>query len=455
MQFTIRSFQEYLETVEPFRGGFLFRGQANSSWNMLPKLFRQENACEIEIEDLKSIFETNNPIRQLFNKQHYGAATRLLDLTVSPLSALFFAIDDASQTEADAIVYILSRESEISVDDPRITEFLHVIAQNDLAATTDGLAEFAFTDHIIKYETSLALSNERAFLQGGTALLCGLSKENDRVCRVNSHLCGNHIMGEIIIPSYIKNEIMCELQKLCYTHPVLYSQIETMGTTSEIILEEVEFHIYQKPEFSKVVAEYKLNHLAFNRIALEKRITELYKMIFESYGKNARVFTTIFFDDIDKTNKNWICQTRWTEKSSCILNWNPSYLKYRLNRMNEQVSVEVLLAHISPIVEEANYLLLDIIKVSKLPPEKIHENYINFAEKSMNLVKRILDSPYSTPEVEKLALDSIGFVHSVDLIIQQMLLLYDRNPKDASLTYWNTDFIKNSIVCAKKLNHYQ
>ena len=122
--------------------------------------------------------------------------------------------------------------------------------------------------------------------------------------------------------------------------------------------------------------------------------------------------------------------------------------------MNEQVSVEVLLAHISPIVNEAKYLLLNIIKVSKLPPEEIHKNYAGFAEMSSSLVKRILDTPYSTPEAEKLALDSIGFVHSVDLIIRQTLLLYNRNPNDTSLAYWNNDFIKYSIECAQKLNHY-
>ena len=315
MQFTIRSFQEYLETVEQFRGSFLFRGQANSSWNMLPKLFRQKNASEIEIEDLKSVLETNNPIRELFNKQHYGAATRLLDLTVSPLAALFFALDDISQKESDGIVLILSRESEISVDDPRISEFLKAIANNKLEEIPSGIVEFSFTDHIIKYETNFALSNDRAFLQGGTVLICGLSKQNDRVCRVNSQLSSDIVIGKVIIPSYIKNEIMCELQKLCYTFPVLYSQIETMETISEIIFEEAEFHIYQKPEFYKVVAAYKLNYLAFNRIALEKRIKELYKMLFKSFGKNARVFTTIFFDDIDKTNKNWICQTGLSTES--------------------------------------------------------------------------------------------------------------------------------------------
>ena len=453
MRVTIRSFQEYLETVEPFKGISLFRGQANSAWIMLPKLFRQSNACEIEIEDLKNILATNSPIRQLFNKQHYGASTRLLDLTISPLAALFFALDDISQKESDGKVFILSCESEILVDDPRITDFLKIIANKKLEDIPNNMVEFSFSDHIIKYKTSFALSNERAFLQGGTALICGLSKENGRICRVNSHLCNNHVIGEIIIPHNIKDEIMSELQKLCFTYPVLYSQIGSMGTTSEIILEEVEFQIYQKPEFVKVVAEYKLNHLAFDRSALEKRIKELYKMLFKLYGKNARVFTTIFFNDIDKTNKNWICQTRWTQNLPYIISWNPSYLKYRMNRMNEQVSVEVLIAHISPIVEEAKCLLLDIIKISMLPSYEICKHYIDFSDKSSNLVKGILDTPYSRPEAEKLALDSIGFVHSVDLIIQQMLLLYNRNPKDTSLNYWNLDFIKNSIswVASKTL----
>ena len=89
------------EIGEPKQGHTrFFRGQADVRWRMLPGIYRK--GCEYLIENEHKIIKdtfTNcpddfSPDDTLFEKlvklQHYGYATRLLDLTANALIALYF-----------------------------------------------------------------------------------------------------------------------------------------------------------------------------------------------------------------------------------------------------------------------------------------------------------------------------------------------------------------------------
>lgn len=90
-----------------------FRGQADSTWKLEPKLMRIDNrlpethyynrfkqsASFILPSQPKSEFEW------LFLMQHYGVPTRLLDWSESPLVALYFAIN--SEFDKDGSLWVL------------------------------------------------------------------------------------------------------------------------------------------------------------------------------------------------------------------------------------------------------------------------------------------------------------------------------------------------------------
>lgn len=94
--------------------GYWFRGQASADWNLLPKAGRAEyylannrdlgrfNAWRQKAVAYCSL--SANELEQLALAQHHGLATRLLDWSMNPLVACYFACSE--HHKEDGVVYI-------------------------------------------------------------------------------------------------------------------------------------------------------------------------------------------------------------------------------------------------------------------------------------------------------------------------------------------------------------
>jgi len=106
----------------------IFRGQADSTWTLEPTLLRSlaksnkltlEEIVDLEVKTLEnfkqrahlfhetsSIGDEDNMLEWVTLMQHYGAPTRVLDWTISPYVALYYAV--SGEFDADGAIWFFS-----------------------------------------------------------------------------------------------------------------------------------------------------------------------------------------------------------------------------------------------------------------------------------------------------------------------------------------------------------
>jgi hypothetical protein len=109
----------------------VFRGHANKDWGLIPSIGRhfsgdwaevveREKVCLREFKKRSIPYLKNTPasdMEWLCLMQHHGCATRLLDFTLNPLIALFFATESSDKTDGEVIIIEPSRSNENVFDE--------------------------------------------------------------------------------------------------------------------------------------------------------------------------------------------------------------------------------------------------------------------------------------------------------------------------------------------------
>ena len=112
---TLSEYVAYISQLQAANEGsnerFFFRGQSNKNWDVRPCLFR-ENNLTIESDIISEAcarapfeFGGRSAFERLTKLQHYGLPTRMLDVTLNPLVALYFACAKCEDKENyDAVI---------------------------------------------------------------------------------------------------------------------------------------------------------------------------------------------------------------------------------------------------------------------------------------------------------------------------------------------------------------
>ncbi|MBK9359584.1 MAG: FRG domain-containing protein [Bacteroidales bacterium] len=220
-----------------------YRGHSNTNWQLIPKLYRQNNLYLFEREMIRDFklrsseyieIAPVNDFDYLFVMQHYGLPTRLLDWTESYLVALFFAVFEC-ELESDACVWVLDpwylneksicQSSIVTTDHPIMYDYL--LCQNT-----------EFIDRNVKANLPIAIrpkkNTSRIISQKGMFVIYGNSKisidsyllneKNSRIkCIVIDKDFKQNILKSLFFAGISYSSLFPELSGLCQEINYRYS----------------------------------------------------------------------------------------------------------------------------------------------------------------------------------------------------------------------------------------
>lgn len=363
-EIVLGSVKEYFDIVEKFKGNYYFRGQADSEWRIEPSIFRNSSYLKEEISLINKSYEKGNGediIKEVLRLQHYGKPTRLCDLTINPLVALFFAIDGEDVIGKDGAVFIFDKSEEITLDSLELnillmlstTEYKEVsqVVQdiNDkLESKIDEnlLKDIITSNFIIKYSKELAYSNSRATLQGGTGIFFGFGIDNNNYIIRNGGGDLKSLCRKIIIPASLKNSIIKFLSEYGIKGNLLYDRIaeEKYNTSSINYTVNIDHKAISNSICPKIILDVIIDDILFTKDEIVKIVNEVINKYTKKYGEDKLLCMYVYYDEQDKRNFNWIT---W----GATINYNNSYHIRRMQYMHDEISIFEIRDKTEPIVE--------------------------------------------------------------------------------------------------------
>ena len=393
MEHTIKSFKEYIQYTEKYRGNSYFRGQADASWDITPSISRHDStvlSINDELELVKNRILKGNeklPFLQipkhlatLFRMQHYGDKTRICDLTTSNLSALLFATIE--HWSKDGSVFIIDNSSAVNANGKEMQLFSKVISgEYDLATFQNEIDQYRdvitilTSNYIVKHKEML-FNNSRSFRQGGTGIVFGFGYKDWELTLTGNSDISNVIREKIIIPCHVKEEMVHELKKLGFTKEFLYDESDGFQS-EEITLLQIDFTIREgfdsKGKFYKITGKYLVSTIYYEDGDLAIKVSGLHKMLFSKYGDNARIWTLFYYDENDLAINNWLCRSQWKKDVGYELIWSKDYRTRRQFYMNSKVSNDDVIRLVTELIEEVMPYYNDLKKCTENPDYDFNE----------------------------------------------------------------------------------
>lgn len=179
-------------------GGSLpwWRGHADIAWQLIPSLYHQGhkdfeyNLCG-RFRSMAAVRQPNCPGKNddldwLFLMQHHHLPTRLLDWSLSPLIALFFALEKSPTDDVDAAVWAMmpTRLNLQQLD----KEIILTPENSDLLALSREAFEIAENSDLRTLAVSMNHSDMRHMLQQAMVTIHGSSTPIDELPNAESFL---------------------------------------------------------------------------------------------------------------------------------------------------------------------------------------------------------------------------------------------------------------------------
>lgn len=242
----------------------MYRGHSSVEYLLQPSIFR-ENRLNNEaqmIQELKRLspFEfpsSNSDVENLIKMQHYGLPTRLLDFSLNPLVALYFACQisrDESKKNDDGEIIVFYEKIE-QINSPIVkkyaklstyegkneTNFKQLIGLKT-PSTLESLDEIVkMLNNAMKKDYSKKVifipaihNNERIRRQNGVFMFFGIDITQDNPYEKHSFVYDKKdlipqyggMKVRIVVPAKVKSEILSDLDALGINHGFLFPELE-------------------------------------------------------------------------------------------------------------------------------------------------------------------------------------------------------------------------------------
>jgi hypothetical protein len=248
------SFEKFVEAVSdilPTKSSpeelYWFRGQSNVDWNLEPSFMRYSGGLDLPVKVLTDLEdEARKAFRSkahlfvsphLLDKvktipcwwalmQHHGAPTRLLDWTLSPYVAAYFAAQQDRPEGSGAVwCFCSSKLRQAFKDRPDGDVIPDCGEPNAPTWFEDKLKKLNNQEIVIPLSITLA-SSERMVAQQGRFTMC-FKIHQQHNCIISQ--IGREFLRKIVIPKEKKAEILLRLRDMNITGASLYPGVDGLG----------------------------------------------------------------------------------------------------------------------------------------------------------------------------------------------------------------------------------
>lgn len=322
-----------------------FRGQCAQYDHITSSIARDKgyisNESQIYDESIKmkrdEFADYLSPVQRLAKLQHYGIPTRLIDVTVDPLIALFFAsMDSEKDVNNDGYVYVYSQTvHDLESKSVKLLSLLAMVNSYDIE-NIQKQYQYQYKDEISKGEIlSLAKStafvkfskrlqelNPRLYNQKGTFAICGNIVEGEQIIDRLQNLDGIKPLVTVKIPYEYKTLIKSELDnKYAINETFIYPELPSVA---EYIKEKYKYTKFSSNGMYVLIENQDISTGAAQRISitivLKKplHIEEIKVVVIELIKQNVKndvVWVFVARNGNDYITKNWILTGQWINES--------------------------------------------------------------------------------------------------------------------------------------------
>lgn len=347
--------EQYLRILEKYSQDFniFFRGQAakytsiNSSISRdFGHLTNEHQMYQEAFQMMEHEFESlTYPIERLAKMQHYEIPTRLIDVTIDPLTALFFAVENVEDSSDGNIFIYIQPSKTMNNKTVRLLALLATLSNYNLSniektfyktynepISEKEIIKFAKETAFVAFTDKLKDTNPRLHNQKGTFVICGNEVQNNDIQKQVKALDSIKPNLIIRIPYEHKQAIKRELdQRHLINKATIYPELPS--TASYIKEKYREQNISIDGTYSVMEIDDKASYPGVKRLSLKitlnklLRIEDIHEVAKSQINKYMSTYDVIFVfiakNSEDYIMYNWILRVLWLNPSNNHITMSP------------------------------------------------------------------------------------------------------------------------------------